>query len=284
MPRRLILFFLFFLIFSLTISAQEWKELNGEHFIIYFQQDEKFAKEVLHKAENYYQSIASDLGYPRYSEFWLWEKRVKIYIYPNKETYLKATAQPDWSDGMADYQNKRIISYAWNRGFVESLLPHEMAHLIFRDFIGFKGKIPLWLDEGVAQWSEQVKRAHLKRMAQEAFRNNTLLSITDMMNLDIRKIKDEKERVYIRSSRTKDSQMGVLFLSASNLIDIYYLESVAIVGFLIEKYGTSRFTEFCRQLRDGRSVEDALRLVYTGYINNLEDLENKLREYLEKSE
>ena len=93
---------------SLIATAEGWGELKGEHFIIYFVSDEGFAKDVLDKAEVYYKNIATDLGYPRYSEFWLWEKRVKIYIFPDHASYLKATGQPDWTHGMADYTNKQI--------------------------------------------------------------------------------------------------------------------------------------------------------------------------------
>ncbi|MCM8782367.1 MAG: hypothetical protein NC828_04885, partial [Candidatus Omnitrophica bacterium] len=98
--------------------------MKGEHFLVYFTQDKKFPQEAVNKAAVYYQRIASELGYPRYSEFWLWDKRVKIYIYPNHASFLQATGQPQWSHGMADYTKKQIISFMWSEGFVESLLPH----------------------------------------------------------------------------------------------------------------------------------------------------------------
>jgi hypothetical protein len=265
-------------LFSLS-SAQDWQELKGEHFIVYYTKEHKFAKEVLNKSEVYYKRIASELGYPRYSKFWLWENRVKIYIYPDKNSFLKATNQPDWSEGMADYINKQIISYAWNIGFLESLLPHEMAHLIFRDFVGFKGEIPLWLDEGVAQWAEKEKRNHINALMKKSFHENNLLSLDDMMKVDIKNV-DTEEKVYIRSIRTKENQQGVLFLSGNNLINIYYLQSVSLVTFLIDKYGAGNFAEFCRELRNGKSLEEALKSSYPSSIRSLEELEDRWRKYL----
>ena len=265
-------------LFSLSY-AQDWQELKGEHFIVYYIKEHKFAKEVLNKSEVYYRRIASELGYPRYSKFWLWEDRVKIYIYPEKKSFLRATNQPDWSEGMADYLNKQIISYAWNTGFLESLLPHEIAHLIFRDFVGFKGEIPLWLDEGVAQWAEEKKREQVKAFAKFNFSQDTLLSLDDMMKLDIKNI-DTEQKVYIRSTLTKDNERGVLFLSGDNLISAYYLQSVSLVTFLIEKYGSGSFAAFCRELRDGKSLEEALKLSYPHSIRNLEELEYRWRKYL----
>lgn len=275
-----------FVIFCLCASfafafATEWQQLNSEHFMIFYTTDERFAREVADKAEKYYQQIANDIGYSRYADFWTWDKRVKIYIYPDHDSFLKATSQPSWSQGMADYKNKKIASYVWSRGFLESLLPHEIAHLIFRDFVGFKGEIPLWLDEGVAQWAELPKRNQFKNYARYLYQNSQLLSIEDMMRLDIRRI-TEQDRLYIRTTRTKDKEAGVLFLSGDTLVSTYYLQSVSLVGFLIEKYGSDSFADFCRQLRDGKSLVEALRFAYPTYIRSLNDLEERWRQYLEE--
>jgi len=281
---RILFFFFCILILIETSFAQvAWQELSGEHFIVYFTDEEKLAKSILEKAEFYYRNIATELGYPRYSEFWLWDKRVKIYIYPDHEAFLKATGQPNWSQGVADYKGKQIISYAWSRGFVESLLPHEIAHLIFRDFVGFKGEIPLWLDEGVAQWAEEYKRDQIKALARKLFNEDSLLSLEDMIKVDVRKI-TETDRVYIRSTITKDGDRGILFLSAENMVNTYYLQAVSLVGFLIEKYGSYDFASFCRELRDGKSLEEALRFAYPEHIRTLGEFENKWREYLREED
>ncbi|KPK96489.1 MAG: hypothetical protein AMJ95_13985 [Omnitrophica WOR_2 bacterium SM23_72] len=267
--------------FGESAFQESWKEVVGDHFFIYYTGEDRFARDVLAKAEVYYGRIATDLGYPRYSEFWTWEKRVKIYIYPNHEAYIKATGQPRWSQGMADYRKKEIISYAWSKGFLESLLPHEMAHLIFRDFVGFKGEIPLWLDEGVAQWAEEARRPQMKRAAKDVYERDCLLSIQDMMRLDLETL-GKTDRIYIRSSRTKTGEPGVLFLSADELINTYYLQSVSLVGFLIEILGSYSFADFCRQLRDGKRLEEALRFAYPTKIRNLQELEKEWRKYLDK--
>ena len=100
------------------------------------------------------------------------------------------------------------------------------------------------------------------------------------MRLDIRNLKYE-EAIYIRPTRTKDGQDGILFLSAQLLINTYYIQSVSLVGFLIEKYGSTSFADFCRELRDGKNVEDALRSAYPTHIRSLREFEDRWREYLE---
>lgn len=289
-----------------TASAQEfnldslnWEEFKGDHFIVYFNPTQdglavpkensieeaavimKFIKEVLDKAEVYYQNIALDLGYPRYSEFWTWEKRVKIYIYPDNNSFLAATGQPAWSEGMADYMKKQIVGYSRSRGFVDSILPHEMAHLVFRDFIGFKEELPLWLDEGVAQWEETSKRREMKRIIKDLYGKDSILTISDMMSINIRNIK-RKDGLYIRSIITKNGDPGVLFLNGENLVNTYYIQAVSLVGFLMEKFGSVDFTNFCRQLRDGKKFEDALLSSYPLQIRSLEEFEKRWREYIEE--
>lgn len=282
--RKIVIFWCALLLVAHSpAGCQEWQELKSEHFIVRYEQDENFAKDVSYKAEIYYQRIASDLGYARHSNFWTWDKRVKIYIYQEKEAFLKATGQPNWSEGMADYTHKQIISYGWSSGFIESLLPHEMAHLIFRDFVGFKGEVPLWLDEGVAQWEEEAKRKEYKRVSQVYLKKDIFLSLEDMMKLDIRNVKDTGEQIRLRSVRRKDGERAALFVGGANLVNTYYLQSVSLIGFLIEKYGSLSFVDFCRGLRDGKSLDEALQAAYATYsLRTVQELEDRWVEYLEE--
>ena len=278
MPRIIATALCFFC--CVTVSyGQDWKQLENDHSIVYFVQDEGFARQVSDKAEFYYQQIADDLGYVRNSNFWTWENRVKIYIYPDRNSYSKASNMPGWSEGMADYTHKQIICYAWHEGFLDGLLPHEMTHLIFRDFVGFKGKVPVWLDEGVAQWEEPLKRERIKAISKYLLNNRTLLCVEDMLNLDIRKVQGNSI-VRIHSIPDKYGKKQLLSLSSDDLVRTYYIEAVSLVGFLIEHYGADSFTEFCRQLRDGKSFNEALDFVYPSDITGVDDLEKEWLKYL----
>lgn len=253
----LIIFLVFF--FSCICFSDEnlnWQELKGDHFIVYFEKDEMLAKDVLDKAEDFYKKIADDLGYARYSKFWLWEERVKIYICQNRIEYLISTHQPAWSGGVADYANKQIVTYRWDEGFLDSFLPHEIAHLILRDFIGFNPEIPLWLDEGVAQWAEVEKRLDSERMMVKLVEEKKFIPLRRLTKMDIRREKD------------------------SNLAKLYYMESISLVEFFIEKHGPDNFRELCRQLRDGKSLPEALRLSSSGKIKDLDELEEEWVKYV----
>ena len=264
--------------------AVGWKEAKSEHFVVYYPPSgafDAFARDVGTSSERYYKRIAEDLGYPRYSDFWTWDKRVKIYLYPDHDSYVKSGNFPAWSGGMADYTAKKIYSYIGSEKFLAHTLPHEIAHLIFRDFVGFKGEIPLWLDEGVAQWSEEALRPLVRQVSRQMYAEDGLLTFSDIMTLDVRKI-SQTGNVFIRPTITRENKPGVLFLSGEALINKYYVLSASLVGFLIERFGSTEFAKFCRELRDGKSVEEAVKVVYYTHIRSLEELEQEWRKHINK--
>jgi len=254
--RKIVIFFL--LTFLTSLHAGDWLNLKGTHFIVFFKENKEFAKEVLRKAEYYYRRIALDLGYERYSNFWLWDKRVKIFIYPNHSLFVKSTHQPVWSKGMADYQKKAIVSFYGSKKFLTTILPHEITHLIFRDYVGFKSNIPLWIDEGIAQWEEEGKREFVKKIMKILLYEGKLISLKELTETDIRSINDEEK------------------------VHIYYLEAVSLIDFIMERFGAVKFVEFCRELRDGSPFLDALKVFYPQIDNPLTKLQDEWIKYIER--
>jgi len=171
---------------------------------------------------------------------------------------LVATKQPKWSEGVANYTKKEITSYAWSEGFLDALLPHEMAHLIFRDYVGFKGEVPLWIDEGVAQWMEPKKREAIKYAIKRLEEQGKLISLRRMMTLDVRRSGD------------------------SALVTNFYIQAMSLVSFLVNKYSAARFTNFCRQLRDGKTIVDSLKFAYPTSIRSIEELQEKWLKYIKE--
>ncbi len=220
------------------LHAASWNELKGDHFIVYYEKDEAFAKQVVHSAETYYGRIADDLGYPRYSNFWQWDNRVKIYIYGTVEAFRKGTGEAEWSHGVAMYSKKEIRTYQSSDGFLDGILPHEITHLIFRDFVGLTGRVPIWIDEGVAQWEEPAKRALAIKVARWLIHTDKDLLLQDLTAKDPRAETDPE------------------------VVQHYYMQAISLVDYLIRKAGGKTFTEFCRALRDGKSLEEALRTTY----------------------
>jgi hypothetical protein len=62
------------------------------------------------------------------------------------------------------------------------------------------------------------------------------------------------------------------------LVELFYLQSVSIVDFLIEKYGTRKFTTFCRNIRDAKTLNEALSRTYR--LDDIEELEEEWVKYI----
>jgi hypothetical protein len=258
----ILLSFFFLVCVATGVCAESWKQIKGEHFIVYFISNEKIAKNTLSKAEQYYQKIANELGYARYSNFWQWERRVKIYIYPDRSTYenyLKKHNYAKWSVGMANYNNKEIIGYAQSEEFLDATLPHEITHLIFRDYVGQRN-IPIWIDEGVAQWEEKGKRRFVKTKIKQLLQIHKPIPIERMMTLNIGGVENPA------------------------IVELYYVEAISLIDFLITQYGIDNFIFFCRHLRDGKDINEALQFAYPTSIRNITTLEEKWLEYVQQEE
>ena len=220
--------------------VEGWIPLKSEHFIVYYRgRDQKFPSLVLSQAEFYYDAIAVALGYSRRDNFWLWEKRCLIYLYPSKTEFHHETRQAEWSGGYAVADKRTIVSYLGDSQFLDSILPHELAHLVFRDFVGAHkpGIIPLWLDEGVAMSQEKAKREYFDRLVAQMISKKTWAPLKTLSQ--------------IRSLNGMDTHQSAIF----------YAESQSLVRFLLG-FGPTRFVQFCRDLRDGKTLEDAFRANY----------------------
>jgi hypothetical protein len=226
-------------------AADAWRELKGKHFIIYSQDDSVASRAVLHQAEAYYDSIVKKLGFKRLDNFWLWERRAKIKLYASHHAFIQAAKAPAWAVAKASVRSRTIEGFGSSALFLKSRLPHELAHLIFREYIGFTGTIPLWLDEGVAQWCEQGDHQASVRPMREWIPLQTLTSMSVRQNQDAHRVR------------------------------LFYNESASLVQYLVESYGRDRFSKFCRQLRDGKTLDGALRFTYPKSISSMVALEQQ---------
>ncbi len=236
---------------QVLFAGSEWKLTKGKHFVIHYKEDKKFSEQVLRQAEKHYKRITHDLGYTKHGNFWLWDNRANIYLYSTREKFVKAVGAPKWATGKADYEKRTIAGVETSQTFLESVLPHEMGHLVFRDFIGFKNKAPLWLDEGVAQWADKETNIRAERAAVRLYKKKQLMSLAALTAMDVRKVTDTGKAAE------------------------FYAQAASLVGFMIEKYGAERFTKFCRKLRDESSIDDALRFTYPEGLRSIDELERQ---------
>jgi hypothetical protein len=257
---------LWLLSFAPVVMAQEspFQEMTSKHFLAQFTLDDErgLARQVLDRAEMYYDKVARDIGYSRYQNFWTWESRVKIVIYPDQVSFARFTGQPAWSKGYASrdsqlFRERAIVTYNGQPDLLEEVLPHEIAHLMFWDHLGFNNRsAPLWFEEGVAQLEEPATRAKVQEALKGVVRAEKHIPFFTLM-----------------AARPEDLK-GNLNLS------LFYAESLSVVVFLIEKYGQDAFYRLSKELRDGKDFNEAFVRAYSGIFDSFASAEGRWRSYL----
>jgi len=236
--------------------AKEWKEYKRQHFIVYYKNAPfDFVETVEETSGQYYLKITENMGFTRYKG-WNWDERAKIYIYDNAEDYVVTGKQAGWSHGVSSPRDKVIRTYPSAHGFFDSTLPHELGHIIFREFIGFKARIPSWFEEGVAMHQEKARRWGAHDTVRKAIADGTFKSLNELSITSLRRTTNR------------------------DLINLFYAESASVVNFLINEYGKQRFVRLCRKLKDGDRFSWALDSVYVRF-KNIDDLNKAWVKYLD---
>jgi hypothetical protein len=252
--RAIFFFFLFtlFITFSYAgVETQLWQTDKSQHFIINYQEAPYgYIEELTNNAEKYYNSIVDNLGYRRFN-FWSWDNRAKIYMYKDADTYHTDTQLAGWTGAVVDVRKRTIRTFVGQPGFFDSVLPHELTHIVFREFIGEKVKLPLWMDEGIACSQEASNLPERLKVAKNLVHQG----------------------IYISLERLTDIQDATLVVP-----QVFYAEGASVIVFLLENYGKDKFLEFSRELRDGVHWKTALDNTYD--INSLSEMDQKWREFV----
>jgi hypothetical protein len=252
--------------FAPVVLAQgsPFREVSSKHFLAQYILDEErgLAQQVLDRAELYYDRVARDIGYSRYQNFWTWESRVKIVIFPDQLSFARFTNQPGWSKGYASrdsklFRDRAIVTYNGQPELLEEVLPHEVAHLLLWDHLGFGNRnAPLWFEEGVAQLEEPATRAKVQ---------GAMKGVVEA--------KQHIPFLALEQAKPEDLQ-GRLNLS------LFYAESLSVVVFLIEKYGQDAFYRLSKELRDGKDFNTAFARAYNGIFESFAAAEDRWKAYI----
>ncbi len=234
-------FFLLFLFFPVIVLAagDGWQSLKSTHFVIFYKCAGKDTVDnFAQKAESCYSNITEDLGFNRFN-FWTWDNRARIYLFDNQEDYRKDTGALAWSAGEAVVENKLIKTFVTAPGFLDNILPHEVAHIIFRGMVGFNNPaVPIWLEEGVASY--QGENIHLVRTKlADRIKSGDFINLNDLSR-------------FSESASEDKAKVG-----------LFYAESYSLVKYLISEFGRERFVFFCQSLRDSGNLSAALSKAYS---------------------
>ena len=234
-------------------APSRWQTQKSQHFIIYYQDAPAgFTDKLIYRAEDYYNSIVDEFGYRRF-DFWSWDNRARIYLYKDAEGFHKETQNASWAGGAVLVGKREIKTFVGQESFFDTILPHEMTHIIFREFVGNKTIFPLWIEEGVACSQEKASLGLRMQLARQFITENKYVKLGEFSAL---------------------SDPGQIDPS------LFYSEAASLVVFLIHSQGGERFWDFSRALRDGAGWKKALLSTYN--FNSLEEVENAWKSFVLK--
>lgn len=212
-------------------------------------------------AEERRRDIAHELGFYYVGR---WEPKCELFIAKDRKLFFKKSNAPRWARGWSQtkveldkkgvpiVQQRRVWVYPSKAKDRESVLSHEIAHLLFREFLDYDSNIPLWLDEGVAIWAEQSTRTVYKSITYKAVKKDNTFPFNDFFQM----------KRYPSDKR------------------LFYSQSSSIIRFLISEYGTAEFQRFSRLIRDGERFEEAMARIYGARHSNLREFEQAWKNWV----
>ncbi len=229
------------------VSAQPkqagWHRVSSPHFEISYEPDWKLSG-IAVEFERIHSRMRMDMAM---FAPWMFTGKVKIYVYSRADSYFAGEFHPPlWSKGIAFFKERVIALY--NPGQKEKLadlVTHELSHLFFESFYGENAKnLPVWLNEGVAVLMED---------------SNSASSGNGSWNYALEYV--PYERMFTFESFFPLEPKNV----PSDKVADWYLQAYGIVKFLYRGHSKVQFHNFCRLLRDGKSLNKALWEVYRFY-------------------
>jgi len=124
---------------------------------------------------------------------------------------------------------------------------HEMTHILVARAAGSRGSVPLWLNEGLAEYGNLDQTISYERFLEWAVGTDRLIPLKSLRS----------------------------FPGDPNLTLVAYGQGRSVVKYMIDEFGREKMSELFSVLGTGIDIDDALNVVY-GF--GIYGLENKWRE------
>ena len=227
------------LLLAQLASAQTeatWSSEETAHFTIHHE-NKGSSLGGNNRIERIYESLHPDLWrlVP-----WMTQKKINVYIYSGRASYLKGRFNPPpWSGGLlSDADGEKIL--AVYEPVDAAVTAHELTHLYFHTYFDEKpAPAPAWLDEGLATMLQ-----------------DEALTLPDPRDKGPVLPAPLPFDAFLQTRPARDTP--------SARVTLWYQQAHSVVRFIKRAHIEASFADFCGRLRDGEDLESALRGVY-GY-------------------
>jgi len=240
---------------ALSIHPNDWKHAETANFVYHFFHG-FIAAPVSAEAEFYYHVIAQDLG----KDTTQWERKSHIFIFETDADWAefkqKGALDP-WTGGLHS-AGSLFIQRNPEMKFKGHTLGHEITHLVIERFFG--AGVPLWLNEGYAEYSGIRCYAAFSR-ARGYLARPTARSVPADLYIPV-------------------GQLSAMVTYPQDVAQVgaFYGESERLVRFLtgVDKRG---FGVFLDAMSKGNRFETALSKGFANRFMNLDALDKEFKTY-----
>lgn len=231
-------------------NRYSWRSLTeGKVTIYWYEGKESFAEEIMLAAQQALVRLADDTGA-------YLKKAVKIYVYANAQALQGAMIFPqEWTGGVA-FTRYGIVAIGIapnNLSWGKRATVHELTHLVIHQMtFNPYTRLPTWLDEGLAVYSEGELLPQLESWLDLAVADDNLISVRSLSSP---------------------------FSAYAEQSYLAYAQSYSVLEFLITNYGQGSMLGLLNILGEGSSYDGALDKVY-GF--DMDGLNTLWRDYINR--
>ena len=235
------------LIFATSVFAKDfWLETTSANFQIAGNIEEKELREIGQKLEQFHLNFQRSFSRIQFKTPF----PSKVIIFRNDSSYL----QPNQTFIAAEDAN--YISLSLDKNSIETFenIFHDYTHFLISNNLG-QGKIPAWLNEGLAEYFANRTKNELLLEQQ-----SNLISLEILLETDNFTLQNQNEE---RKA-------------------IFQAQSLALLSFLQTEKGAGKFEtveKFIELLLQGKTVKEAFWLVFQ---TDVSDLETEFRQFLKE--
>jgi acyl-CoA-binding protein len=221
---------------SLTSTVPQ----SGELTLFWYKGGDSFARALMDACQEGLARLTQDIGT-------YLERPIKIYIYASTSDLQGAMIySQEWTGGVAfaDFGISAISIPPASLDWGKRALVHELTHLVVHQatFSPY-GQLPLWLDEGLAMYSEGELDSDFRSCLEGAILEDELISVRSLCSP---------------------------FSAYSEKACLSYAQSYSLVEYLLDNYGQDKMLDLLALLKQGSTYDEALTEVYGFDIDGLD--------------